>query len=181
VGLASFNSFLAVYADSIGMHDVAPVLFVFAVVTVCSRLFGARFNDTVPRRTMATIAIVAAAVALYTMALWQAPIGIYVAAVMLAVGMSYMYPTFVLIGVDAAPDSERGSVVGTLTAFTDISNAIGGLALGYVAGWTSYRGAFGIAGGLITVSLVMLLAGVALPRTRTVEVRMATASGEPVL
>ncbi len=184
VGLSSFNTFLAVYGDSIGMRDVAPVLLVFAVVTVCSRLFGAKLNDTMPRRTMATISLVSAAVSLYTMALWQETVGIYVAAVFLALGMSYMYPTFVLIGVDAAPDSEKGAVVGTLTAFTDVSNAIGGLVLGVFASWTSYRGAFGLAGGLITIALVLLFAGVALPRPgqQTVSVTAsAPATGERVL
>jgi MFS family permease len=166
VGLATWTSFVAVYSDEIGMDRVAPALLLFALVTVACRVLGARLNDRVPRRVMAAWSIVASGSALFLIAALHSPAGVYLGAVLLASGMSFMYPTFVLMAVDRAAEHERGAVVGTLTAFTDVSNAIGGLALGQVAERTSYRGAFTAAGGIISLSLVLLVLGIGVPRTR---------------
>jgi MFS family permease len=166
VGLATWTSFVAVYSDEIGMERVAPALLLFALVTVGCRVVGARLNDRVPRRVMATWSILASGGALFVIAALHRPGGVYLGAVLLAAGMSFMYPTFVLMAVDRAAEHERGAVVGTLTAFTDVSNAIGGLALGLVADHTSYRGAFAAAGAIISLSLVLLVLGVGVPRTR---------------
>jgi MFS family permease len=171
VGLATWTSFIAVYSDEIGMDRVAPALLLFALVTVACRVFGARLNDRVPRRVMAMWSVLASGSALYLVAALDRPAGVYLGAVLLASGMSFMYPTFVLMAVDAAADHERGAVVGTLTAFTDVSNAIGGLALGQVADHTSYRGAFATAGGIISAAFVLLLLGIGVPRPQ----RTATA------
>jgi MFS family permease len=166
VGLSTFSAFVAVYLDSLGLHDAAPVLLVFACVTVLSRLFGARLNDRVPRQAMATWSLVMSGLALVVMAVWPDPAAVYTAAVLLAAGMSFMYPTFVLMAVDAAPAPERGAVVGTVTAFADLSYAVAALALGVVADAVSYRGAFAGAAAFVGLALVLLLAGVARTRPR---------------
>jgi predicted MFS family arabinose efflux permease len=168
VGLATWTSFVAVYSDTLGMERVAPVLLLFALVTVACRILGARLHDRLPRRVMATWSVLAAASAMFVVAAVDRPAGLYVGAVLLASGMSFMFPTFVLMAVDAAEEHERGAVVGTLTAFTDVSNAIGGLALGQVADATSYRGAFAGAGGIISVAFVLSALGLATPRRQPV-------------
>src|SRR5260370_41633355 len=61
---------------------------------------------------------------------------------MFATGVALNFPSLLSLAVDAAPESERGSVVGTFTAFFDLGQAVGAVSLGAVAALAGYQGAF---------------------------------------
>jgi MFS family permease len=70
--------------------------------------------------------------------------------------------TLALTGVN---ESERASVVGTMSSFFDLSQGLGAFVLGAIAAFAGYRGAF--AGGAVfaIAGLVLLRSGID-PRTR---------------
>ena len=74
-----------------------------------------------------------------------------------AVGQALAFPALMSLAVSSAPESERGAVIGTFTAFFDISYALGPISLGAVAAFFDYRGAFIAAAIVHVVGLVILL------------------------
>ncbi len=79
---------------------------------------------------------------LTVMGTWASPTGLFIGTSVFAVGVALLYPGLMTMAVHAAPAEERGSVVGTFTAFFDLSYGLGALSLGAVASAFGYRGPF---------------------------------------
>jgi len=60
----------------------------------------------------------------------------------LAFGQALAFPALMTLAVNSAPATERSSVVGTFTAFTELGFAVGALALGAIASAVGYDGVF---------------------------------------
>jgi predicted MFS family arabinose efflux permease len=60
------------------------------------------------------------------------------------------------IAIRGAPSSERGSVVGTFTAFFDLAYGVGAIGLGAVVPLAGYRGMFAVASGAAIGGLGLL-------------------------
>ena len=71
----------------------------------------------------------------YVWALWAS-------AVVIGVGMAFMYPSLMALTVNRVADGERPAAISSFTMFFEIGTVAGGLALGTVAELTSKRAAF---------------------------------------
>lgn len=91
-----------------------------------------------------------------TIAGFANPLGLYVGAVTLAVGISFLYPSLMTLVLDRTSPSERSSAVATFTMFFDIATGCGGLVMGAVASFAGYRGAFGTAAASAIGALALL-------------------------
>jgi MFS family permease len=138
------------------------------VVIVGIRSLGAKLPDQLGPRKTSRIALGSAIAGPLLIAAWATPAGLYVGTVGFAIGQALFFPGLMTIAVRGAPESERGAVVGTFTAFFDLGYGVGGLALGGVAALFGYRGVF-VAGA------VAAAAGLALFTAS--EGRMAIAGG----
>jgi MFS family permease len=76
------------------------------------------------------------------MGLWPAPAALFVGAVFQGMGQSLAFPSLMSIAINNAPANERGAVMGTFTAFFDISYGGGSMVLGAIASQLGFRGAF---------------------------------------
>ena len=90
------------------------------------------------------------------MGLWRAVPGLYIGAVLLAIGQAFAFPALMSIAVNNAPVNERGSVMGTFTAFFDLSFGGGAIVLGAVANALGYNGAFLFAMCVVLVGTMSL-------------------------
>ena len=70
----------------------------------------------------------------------------YVAAGLLCIGQSLLFPALFTAVVDDAPEAERSHAVGTFSVFFDLSNGVGAPILGLIVSLSNYRGAFFAAG-----------------------------------
>ena len=61
------------------------------------------------------------------------------------------------LAISRSPASERGSVIGTFTAFFDLAFGVGAASAGAIASLLGYRGAFVGAGCVALAGLVLLL------------------------
>ena len=97
---------------------------------------------------------------LLTIGVWNVPAGLYAGTVVLAFGQALAFPALMTLAVNGAPASERSSVVGTFTAFTELGFAIGALTLGAVASAVGYDGVFVVCaiGPLLGALLLMRIA-----------------------
>ncbi|MEX0754839.1 MAG: MFS transporter [Actinomycetota bacterium] len=161
-GFAGFSAFAALYARSLGLSGSQLVFVEFAVIVLLIRSVGARLPDRLGFVRCAQLALAANAVGLAVMGLWQTPAGLFTGTAMFAVGQGLAFPALMSLAVGAAPASERGSVVGTFTAFFDLSYGVGAATLGGVAAALGY-GQTLVAGALVAVVGFVPLAGIREP------------------
>ena len=142
-GLAAFNSFVPLYATKdLGLPGARTVILANAGTILVLRLFFGRLPDRIGPLRAARMALIFSPAGLAVMGLWAEIPGLYVGAVLLAVGQAFAFPSLMTMAVNNAPASERGSVMGTFTAFFDLSFGGGAIVLGAVANALGYNGAF---------------------------------------
>lgn len=159
IGLAGYTSFVALYVREIGMKDSRGVLALYAVVILTVRIFGARIPDRIGPVRAATFATVTGTVGLLLIAGVATPAGLTIGTAIFAFGMSMLYPAMLMFAITDIPSSERGSAVGTVSSFFDLSQGLGAAVLGAVAELFGYRGGFLAAAVLTVGGLVVLRAG----------------------
>lgn len=156
LGFAGFAAFVPLYTQELGMTGSRAVFAAYSVVLLLIRGVGARIPDRVGHLPTAVTALASTAVGLAVAALWAAPTGLYLGTVVFAVGQALAFPALVSIALERAPDTERGAVMGTQTAFVDLAFAAGGISLGAVAEAIGYSGAF-LAAAVVSVGGLGLL------------------------
>jgi MFS family permease len=144
ISLAAFTAFIPLYVDQIGLGSADVVFLVYGGVVLVVRIFGARLPDALGARAAGALSLVANAAGMCVMAAWGTTAGLLVGTIFFAIGASLLYPALLLLALGGAPESQRGSVVGTFSSFFDLSQGLGSLLVGAMAAATSYRGAFGL-------------------------------------
>jgi MFS family permease len=157
IGLAGFNSFVPLYALDLGMDGARIVFVAYAVVVLLLRSVGARIPDRFGPLRTARVALGCSAAGLAIMAGWGEVGGLYLGAVVFAVGQALAFPALMTVAVRGAPASERAAVVATFTAFFDASFGGGAVALGAVASGFDYRGAFLVAALVAGAGMTLLI------------------------
>lgn len=156
VGFIGFNTFVPLYGEELGMTDVAGVFLLYSGVVLFVRLAGRKLPDAYGPIVIGSFALTTTAAGLIGVAVWQAPIGLYLFTVVLAVGSSLLYPALMAAAVNSAHERERSAVVATFTLFFEFASVAGGAVLGIVASQSSYAGAFVAAACFSLAGLVML-------------------------
>ncbi|HEX2266840.1 MAG TPA: MFS transporter, partial [Actinomycetota bacterium] len=141
-GFAALSSFVPLYALQLGMPGSRFVFLTYSGIILAIRSVGARIPDQLGPRKSTRAAMICSLAGLLVMGTWATPTGLFVGTSVFAVGVALLYPGLMTMAIHAAPESERGSVVGTFTAFFDLSYGLGALTLGTVASAFGYRGAF---------------------------------------
>ncbi len=158
-GVFAFNGYLmfaALYADEIGLDNVGPVFMVSSGTMIVARVLFGRVPDIVGPIRAGSVALVVSVFAAALLALWDEPVGLFVGAALVALGLSLQSPSFMVIAVEGVSVRERGSAMATYTAFFDIANALIGPVIGVIVATSGYRAAFLTAAGASAVALVIL-------------------------
>jgi MFS family permease len=156
ISLAAFTAFIPLYVDQIGLHNADVVFLLYGGIVLAVRIFGARLPDSLGARSAGALALGANAIGMAVMAIWGTTAGLLVGTAFFAIGASLLYPALLLLALGGAPESQRGSVVGTFSSFFDLSQGIGSLLVGLMAAATSYRGAFGLGAACSIVGFLAL-------------------------
>jgi MFS family permease len=82
--------------------------------------------------------------------------GLYAGVVIMALGISPVYPALLSLVIADTPEDQRGAAMGTFSLFFDISQGVGLPILGAVAALTNERGAFAAGAILQLVGFVVL-------------------------
>ena len=163
IATAAFSAFVPLYADDVGIEDVAIVFVVFGVLVLLIRVIGARIPDALGGARSGTVALVTTAIGMAVMAIWGTAAGLMTGVVLFAIGQAFLYPAMLLLALEGTDDSERGSAVGTISSCFDLSQGLGSLVVGGVAALSSYRGTFAT-GAVCSLLAVALLWGRVVPR-----------------
>jgi MFS family permease len=166
-GFAGFNAFVAVYARELGLDGAGRVFLLYAGIVVTIRILGREIPDRLGARKASGLALVLLAAGLLTIGVWHAPEGLYAGTAVFAAGTALAFPSLMMLAVGGAPETERGSVIGTFGAFADIGFALGAVSLGAVAAVTGYEGVFVVAAAASLTGVLLLARLPALRRLGT--------------
>ncbi|WP_332668078.1 MFS transporter [Aeromicrobium sp.] len=159
VAIGGFLAFCSLHAVRIGMNQASLALFVYGGVVVVCRIAFARVPDRLPSLLLGAAALGVIGAGLGLVALWQAPAGLLLGVVVMAVGVSFSTPAFFAAIFSTANASQRGAASGTASVALDLGLGLGPIGLGLIAGPAGIPWAFGaaaviaFAGGIWTLSL----------------------------
>ena len=142
LGFAGIGTFGALYARELGLDGAGSVFLVFSAVVVATRVLARQVPDRLGPKRTARVALSLIAAGLLTIGLWNVPAGLFAGTVVVAFGHALAFPSLMTLAVNAAPASERSSVVGTFSAFTELGFLVGALSLGAIASTAGYDGVF---------------------------------------
>ncbi len=165
ISLAALAGFVPLYVRDIGVEDSRHVFLTYGGVVLAVRIFGARLPDRIGAHRAGTLATAGVAAGMVVMAVVATPVGLYAGTVLFALGMSLLYPSMLMLALTGVPETERGSSVGTVSTFFDLSQGVGAVLLGGVVALGGYRGAFVASAAAALVGLALLRAGID-PRVR---------------
>ena len=70
------------------------------------------------------------------------PVGVYLGTAVFATGIAFLFPALLALAVARVDETERGTVVGTTTAFVDLSFGVAPALLGLAVGVIGFGGIF---------------------------------------
>jgi MFS family permease len=126
------------------------------VLVLAVRIFGARIPDALGPVRTSSIALAAIALGTGCIAAFATVTGLWVGTVLLAVGMSLLFPALFTVAVNNAPDDERSHAVGSFSLFFDLSQGLGAPLLGVIVSLTGAERPAFLAGAVVAaVGLVL--------------------------
>ncbi len=135
-GFAGFAAFMPLYVDEIGVADAGPFFLVYGVIVLGVRILGARIPDRLGPVRASSISLTAIAAGIGTVAVVGSVAGLWAGTVLLAIGMSLLFPALFTLAVNGAPDGERSHAVGSFSLFFDLSQGLGAPILGIIVSLT---------------------------------------------
>lgn len=159
VGFVGYTTFLALYLDDLtdGSASAGPVFIVYSAVVITIRLVFAQLTDRLGAKRASTLAFTLIFVGLAIVAGWGTITGVYVGTVVLAMGVSFNYPSlFLFVMADTEPH-ERSHAVASFGFFFDIAGALGAPLLGLIIDLTgSEQPAFAVGAAAAMIGLVIV-------------------------
>ncbi|MCP3988066.1 MAG: MFS transporter [Actinomycetia bacterium] len=158
VGYAGFVSFVAIYADSIGMAGAGWVFATYAGLIMLARLLAAKVPDRFGASRVSALSLVGIGTGLIVIAAIPSPVGLYGGVVVFSAGMSMNFPALMALVVNRAHPNDRAFVVASLSVFFDLAFAVGALVIGFVVVLANERAAFAVGGVCAIAGLIPLRA-----------------------
>lgn len=158
-GMAGFFAFVPLHASAIGLDGAGVPLAIYALIVIALRIVFAKLPDQVGAARLSGAALVVTGLGLALIGVLPGVPGLYAGTAVFAVGVAFMFPALLAVAVARVDESERGSVVGTSSAFLDLSFGLAPAVLGLVVEASGYPAAF-------VVSAVVAGGGAALIASR---------------
>ncbi|MFF7333973.1 MFS transporter [Streptomyces sp. NPDC008150] len=153
-GAAGINTFMAAYATGHGIANSGPFFTASGLMVAVSRLTAGRLG-----RRFGTVWVIAPGIALMAagqLGIWWSPdlSVLMLAGAAYGLGMGAVQPGLNSLAVLSAGRERRGRANSTFFMAMDLSQAIGAVALGAVAGVAGTGAVFPISAGLMSVACV---------------------------
>jgi MFS family permease len=156
-GMAGFLAFLPLYAADVGMDGAGLPLAIYAGLVIGLRVIFAKLPDQVGPVRVSGGALIVGAAGLAVLALLPSQTGILLGSVAFASGVAFLMPGLLTLAVSRVSEMERGSVVGTASAFLDLAFGIAPAILGIVAARVGFGGVFLTGAAASALGFVLLV------------------------
>ncbi len=159
-----FSAFLPDHARTVGLGGAGGLFLVYSLVCLVLRLAGARWIERLGAGRSVTIALSCVAAASMLLAGVPSVWALWTAAVVVGVGMAFLYPSLMALVVNNVDESQRATALSSFTMFFELGSVVGGLALGGLGEVFGKRAGFLGGVAICAVGLVVLWTRVADPR-----------------
>ena len=157
-GMAGFLAFIPLYATELGMDGAGLALAMYALIVISLRIVFSKLPDQLGAARLSGFALVGASLGLTILGLVPNQVGVYIGTAVFATGIAFLFPALLALAVARVDETERGTVVGTTTAFVDLSFGVAPAVLGIAVGVIGFGGTF-IVSGAIALAGSLLLGG----------------------
>ncbi len=151
------TSFVAVYAESVGVTPRALYFTVFCLTIVATRPFIGRYADRAGYARIIVPCLALIVLGVWVLAIADSRPMFIVSAMLFGVGFGSAYPIFVALLMHLVADHRRGATVGALIGAFDTGIGTGSIAVGWMSGRYGFGRAFGVAGALALLSIPYFL------------------------
>ncbi len=158
-GMSGYFTFVPLYATDVGFDGAGLPLAVYGLTVIVLRAFGAKLPDQLGAARLSGVAMVVAAIGLVVIGLLPSPAGLLIGTAVYAAGVAFLFPALMTCAVGRVDPEERGSVLGTTSAFLDLGFGIGPVVLTLLAA-SGASGAASAAGYATTFFVSAAVAGV---------------------
>lgn len=151
------TSFVAVYADSVGVTPRALYFTIFAMAIVATRPFIGRYADRIGHARVIVPCLAMMVLGVAVLALASTRLTFALSAVLFGIGFGSAYPVFVAHLMHHVPDHRRGATFGALIGAFDTGIGTGSISIGWLSEHYGFGRAFAVAGVLALVSIPYFL------------------------
>jgi MFS family permease len=134
-------------------------LYMGVFVALIQGVFIGKFAKQIGERALVLIGTVSFTIAFIAApAIWRVPL-LYGVAFFIAVGQGLTYPSLTSLISKAAPESERGSMLGLATSVGSLARFLGPIVSGFLYDLAGARGAFYGAAVLTLIAIIITVTG----------------------
>jgi MFS family permease len=153
----AITSFVAVYAESVGVTPKALYFSAFSLTILATRPFIGRYADRVGHARLIVPCLAMIVLGVWVLAIADSRAMFLVSAVLFGVGFGSAYPIFVAHLMHHVAEHRRGATFGALIGAFDTGIGTGSIAVGWISERYGFSRAFGIAGALALLSIPYFL------------------------
>lgn len=151
------TSFVAVYADQVGVTPRALFFTVFSLAIVATRPFIARYADRVGHARVIVPCLAMMVLGIGVLVFASTRMTFALSAVLFGVGFGSAYPIFVAHLMHHVPDHRRGATFGALIGAFDTGIGTGSISVGWLSEHYGFGRAFAVAAALALLSIPYFL------------------------
>ena len=151
------TSFVAVYAEQVGVTPRALFFTVFSVAIIATRPFISRYADRIGHARVIVPCLGMMVVGIAVLVFASSRMTFVLSAVLFGVGFGSAYPVFVAHLMHHVPDHRRGATFGALIGAFDTGIGTGSISIGWLSEHYGFGRAFAVAGALALLSIPYFL------------------------
>jgi MFS family permease len=149
VTFGAILSFLPLFTEERQAGNAGLFFAVYALTTTLTRIPIGRLSDRVGRVRIIIPALVVLTLSMVALSAVNSTLGLVLVAILYGASFGTMLPIITALVVDRAPDHNRGTALGVVTASFDLGIGLGSVALGVVGALAGFTSMFLLA-GLVT-------------------------------
>lgn len=130
---STFGAFIPEYSREVGLATSGGLFAVYSLTSVLVRIFGATLPERLGPRRAVTIALGTLGIGLTTLAIVPTVGALWVASVLVGIGIAFNYPSLLALTVNRVSDSDRAWAISSFTMFFEVGSVFGGLVIGAFA------------------------------------------------
>lgn len=156
-GMAGFLAYLPLHAADVGMDGSGIPFAIYALLVCGLRLVFAKLPDQLGPARVAGAALAIGAVGLTVLGVAPSPVGVIAGTILFGTGAAFLVPGLLTLAVSRVDETERGAVVGTASAFLDLSFGLAPAILGLVAESAGFGATFLVGASASAIGFALLV------------------------
>ena len=155
LSLAAINSFIVLYAESVGITGTAMFFTCMAAAMCLTRLFSGRLTDKLGVITVIAPALLLGICGFALLIFFHSNVIFYLVGFLIGLSSGTINPVLQATAIKAAPPDRRGAATGTYQISNDLGNGLGAVLWGIIIDFLGYTATF--IGCILTLTVALIL------------------------